>query len=644
MITKRSIERVIETARIEEVVGHFVNLKRRGVNMIGLCPFHNEKTPSFTVSPSKNIFKCFGCGKGGDPVGFIIEHEGYSYIEAIRYLAGMYRIEIEEVEQNDEQIKSELHSQSLFVVNEWAKKRFINNLFETQAGVKIGLAYFKERGFREGTIKKFDLGFAPDDPKSLTEAALHEKHNPEFLQEVGLTTGNNNDFFRNRVMFTIHNLTGKAIGFAGRNMGDHLKQAKYINSPESEIYNKRKVLYGLFFAKNEIRKLDHCILVEGYTDVISLYQGGIQNVVASSGTALTTDQIRLLKRYTNNIKVLYDGDPAGVNAALRGLELILAEDMTVRLVLLPENHDPDSFIKEVGPAEFTRFIEKNEKDFVLFKTHLLLDEAKGDPIKKATVLKDIIGTLAIIKDTIMRSMYVKECSELLKIDEKTIFNEINKLIKKEIQDKNFQRLREQNVDAVLEKLPDDDYQKTTQQSFLVLSDEHQEREVLKVLMTKGSQVYDEQTGQSVTDYIISEISDSLEFFDNEFYAFVVYEVIKNKEKGERIDHLFFQQHSDSRVKDLYIEFAMNPYDYADWPGKGLELQTQLPPERNHIREADQAVLRLNYKKIIKMIDFNKKKLSEFSPDSDDYLLYLKIHNKLLTTRKNVAGILNLVIS
>ena len=644
MITKRSIERVIETARIEEVVGHFVNLKRRGVNMIGLCPFHKEKTPSFTISPSKNIYKCFGCGKGGDPVSFIIEHEGYSYIESIRYLANMYRIELEEVEQSNEEKQSEIRSQSLFVVNEWAKKRFIHNLFETQAGVKIGLAYFKERGFREGIIKKFDLGFAPDDHHDLTTAAIREKHSQEFLKELGLTTGSNNDFFRNRVMFTIHNLTGKAIGFAGRNMGDQQKQAKYINSPESEIYNKRKILYGLYFAKNEIRKLDHCILVEGYTDVISLYQGGIQNVVASSGTALTSDQIRLLKRYTNTIKVLYDGDPAGVNAAMRGLELILAEDMIVKLVLLPENHDPDSFIKEVGPSEFTSFIESNEKDFVLFKTHLLLDQAKGDPVKKATILKDIIGTLAIVRDNIVRSMYVKECSQLLKIDEKTIFNEINKLIKKEIKERNLKWLRDENVSSNFEVITDEKIHIASPQSFLVISDEFQEREVVKVLMTKGHFIYNEQTGQSVTDFIISEIADSLEYFENEFFAFVIKEVVKERGNGVQIQPEFFQQHSDARIKDIYIEFSMNPYDYADWPGRGLELQTQLPPEKNHIKEADQAVLRLNYKKLLKIIDNNKKKLIETSPDSKDYLLHLKIHNKLLNTRKTMAGILNLVIS
>ncbi|MGE5356311.1 MAG: DNA primase [Deltaproteobacteria bacterium] len=643
MITKRSIERVIESARIEEVVGNFVNLRRRGVNMIGLCPFHNEKTPSFTVSPSKNIYKCFGCGKGGDPVNFIIEHEGYSYIEAIRYLAGFYRIELEEVELNDEQLKSEQHSQSLFVVNEWAKKRFINNLFETQSGSKIGLAYFKERGFRENIIKKFDLGFAPDDNRNLTDAAQKENHNPEFLRELGLTTQGNTDFFRNRVMFTIHNMTGKAIGFAGRNMGDSQKQAKYINSPESEIYNKRKVLYGLFFAKNEIRKLDFCFLVEGYTDVISLFQAGIQNVVASSGTALTTEQIRLLKRYTNNIKVLYDGDPAGINAAMRGLDMILAEDMTVKLVLLPENHDPDSFITAVGPASFNAFIEENEKDFVLFKTNLLLDQTKGDPIKKASVLKDIISTLAIVRDPIIRSMYVKECSDLLKIDEKTIFNEINKLIKKEIQEKNLQRLREENPDSAMEVLPVDNDIIPAQQSFLVLNDEYQEKEVLKVLMTKGEQVYDVTSGLTVCDFIISEISETLEYFENETIASVFYEVIKTRKDGQNVGNSFFQHHSDKRVRDLYVSFSMSPYDYADWQGRGLELQTQLHPEKNHKKEADQAVMRLNYKKIMKIIAANKRKLEENMNDADKYLLYLKIHNKLLNTRKKMAEILNIVI-
>lgn len=641
MITKRSIERVYETARIEEVVGNFVSLKRRGVNMIGLCPFHNEKTPSFTVSPSKNIFKCFGCGKGGDSVTFITEHEGYSYIEAIRYLADMYRIELEEVERTDEQIQSEMHGQSLFVVNEWAKARFAGNLFSTQAGVKIGLAYFKERGFREAIIKKFDLGFAPDDPKDLFKAAVSKNHKTEYLKELGLVTANDNDFFRNRVMFTIHNLTGKAIGFAGRNMGESQKQAKYINSPESEIYNKRKILYGLYFAKNEIRKLDYSILVEGYTDVISLYQAGIMNVVASSGTALTREQVRLLKRYANHVKVLYDGDPAGIMAALRGLDVILEEGMTVKLVLLPENHDPDSYIREVGPESFIRFIEKNESDFVLFKANLLLNQSKNDPIKKAGVLKDIISTLAIVRDPIVRAMYVKECSELLKIDERIINNETNKIIKKEIRDNNLRRLREESTDTSMEVTQEKTV--SAPQTFPVLNDEAQELEILRVLMTKGNMIFDDSSGQTVLDYVISEIADSLEYFDNEFYAFVLSEIINCRKIGEFPDDRFYTNHENADIRDLFVQISITPYEYADWPGRGMELQTQLHPERNHKKEAEQAVLRLNYEKLEKLIDRVKNSLNEADSDSVRYVELIEVHMKLLSRKKYLAEKLNLII-
>ncbi len=644
MIAKRSIERVIETARVEEVVGHFVNLKRRGVNLIGLCPFHNEKTPSFTVSPSKNIYKCFGCGKGGYPVNFVMEHESYDYIEAIRFLASMYKIELEEIEVDGQQYQTELHSQSLFVVNEWAKKRFTRNLFETQAGVNIGLSYFKERGFREGVIKKFELGFAPDSQKDLTEAASKEQHNPEFLTELGLTTNSGYDFFRNRVMFTIHNLTGKAVGFAGRNMGEAQKMAKYINSPESEIYNKRKVLYGLYFAKTDIRKNDFCYLVEGYTDVISLHQAGIENVVASSGTSLTREQIFLLKRYTNNIKVLYDGDSAGINAALRGLELLVSEDMNVKLILLPENHDPDSFIKETGPAEFQKFIDHNEKDFVLFKTNLLLKDTKGDPIKKAAVLKDIIATLAIVRDPIVRSLYVKECSELTNVEEKTIVSEVNKLIKKEIKDKNIQKLREQSIESDMEiVLEDTDYQ-TSPQIITELNDEFQEKEVLKVLLTKGTKIFDENTGLLVVDYIIGEIMDTIDFFDNKFYAELFIDVNRHRQMGLLPDEEFFMNNKNENIRNFFIELSMAPYDYANWSGRGMELQTQLPPESNHRKEAEQAVLRLNYKKINKIIEHNQKTLADTSNDSEEYILLLKLHNKLLSNRRDMAKILTQVIN
>ncbi|MEZ4908937.1 MAG: DNA primase [Saprospiraceae bacterium] len=513
MITKRSIERVTETARIEEVVGNFVNLRRRGVNLIGLCPFHNEKTPSFTVSPSKNIYKCFGCGKGGDSVNFVMEHEGYSYIESIQYLAKMYGIQLEEVEVSDEYKKSEEKDQSLFIINEWAKNKFSHYLFNTQYGSKVGLAYFKERGFREAIIKKFDLGFALDEADALTKSAMETQYNVELLKELGLTSQSNRDFFRNRVMFTIHNLSGKPIGFAGRIMGKNDKLPKYINSPESSIYNKRKTLYGLFFAKNEIRKQDFCYLVEGYTDVISLVQSGIENVVASSGTSLTTEQILLIKRYTSTIKVIYDGDAAGINAAVRGLEMIIAESMNVKLVILPENHDPDSFIQEVGTSSFQEYVEKNEKDFVLFKVNLLLKDAENDPIKKANVLKDIIKTLSVVREPILRSMYVRECSNIMKIDEKIIYNEINKLIKTEIKEKNLKRLRDENEDLKTDLTiagGDEDKEKISQTVYQV-SDAYQENELMKILLTKGCKIYNKETGELVVDRIISEIKNNLQF-------------------------------------------------------------------------------------------------------------------------------------
>ncbi len=643
MISKRSIERVFETAKVEDVVGNFVSLKRRGVNFIGLCPFHNEKTPSFTVSPSKNIFKCFGCGKGGNSVNFVMEHEGYSYIEAIKFIAQMYNIELEEIQMSDEQKETQEKRDSLFVVNEWAKKRFSDNLFKTQQGTNIGLAYFKERGFRESIIKKFDLGFAIDDSKDLTNAAARDGFKAEFLKELGLISKNDYDFFRNRVMFTIHNLTGKAIGFAGRIMGNNPKLPKYINSPESEIYNKRKILYGLYFAKNEIRKLDYCILVEGYTDVLSLFQAGIENVVASSGTSLTSDQVRLIKRYTNTIKILYDGDAAGINAAMRGMDLILAENIMVKLVILPENHDPDSFMKEVGPSEFLKFIEENEKDFILYKTQLLLKETSGDPVKRAYILKDIVATLAKVGDPLIRSMYVKECSNLLDIDEKIIVSETNKIIKKEIRDKAYKRQRENISDASMEVVDEVGKRSAPSQSLLARSDEYQERAVTKVLMEKGHLYFDEEEQLLVADFIIMNIMDTLSYFENKAYKRVIELTIKERERGNIPDQLFYSNNDDSEVRKMYVELVMNPYDYADWSSRGMELQTQKPPEKNQVEETKQAVMRLNYKKLNKIIKENNKKMSEQETNSEEFIMLMRLHQKLLEEKKKMALQLSIVI-
>jgi len=643
LISKRSIERVFETAKVEEVVGNFVGLKRRGVNFIGLCPFHNEKTPSFTVSPAKNIYKCFGCGKGGNSVNFVMEHEGYSYIEAIKFIAQMYNIELEEIEMSSEQKESQEKRDSLFIVNEWAKKRFADNLFKTQQGVNIGLAYFKERGFRESIIKKFDLGFAVDDSKDLTQAADREGYKMEYLKELGLVSKKDYDFFRNRVMFTIHNLTGKAIGFAGRIMGNNPKMPKYINSPESEIYNKRKILYGLYFAKNEIRKLDYCILVEGYTDVLSLVQGGIENVVASSGTSLTSDQVRLIKRYTNTIKILYDGDAAGINAAMRGMDLILAENIMVKLVILPENHDPDSYMKEVGPTEFLKFVEENEKDFILYKTQLLLQETSGDPVKRAYILKDIVSTLSKVSDPLIRSMYVKECSNLLDVDEKIIVSETNKLIKKEIKDRVIKQKRAESMEAPMDIVDDDTKVVAPSQTYLLRSDEYQERAVVKVLMEKGHLYFDKDEELLVVDFIIMNVLDTLEYFENSTYKKIIQLALKQREQGHIPDELFYSNNEDSEIRRMYVELVMNPYDYADWASRGMELQTQKPPENNQVEETKQAVMRLTYKKLNKIIKENNKKMSEQDTGSEEYITLLKLHQKLLEEKKKMALQLNIVI-
>ncbi len=642
MISKRSIERVFETAKVEEVIGNFVNLKRRGVNYIGLCPFHDEKTPSFTVSPSKNIFKCFGCGKAGNAVNFVMEHEGYSYIEAIKFIAKMYHIELEEIEMTGEQKQAEAKRDSLFIINEWAKKRFTNNLFSTQQGVNIGLAYFKERGFRESIIKKFDLGFASDDYKDLFNAAQKEGYNIEFLKELGLVSQKDMDFFRNRVMFTIHNLTGKAIGFAGRIMGNNPKMPKYINSPESEIYNKRKILYGLYYAKNEIRKQDHCILVEGYTDVLSLVQSGVENVVASSGTSLTTDQIRLIKRYTNNIKIIYDGDAAGINAAMRGMDMILAENMIVKLVVLPEKHDPDSYIKAVGPTEFLNYISENEKDFILFKTDILLKEASGDPVKKAYLLKDIVMTLSKVPDPLVRSMYIKECSNMLDVEEKTLNYEINKLIKKEIAERNKRKLSEKNPDSTLDVVESEEKITAPPQTFLKQTDEYQELEVVKVLMEKGHSYYDEEKGLLIVDFILMEVIDLLDYFENALYKKIILFVKNIRESGQipgENDYL----ESDEDIKAKYIELIMTPYDYADWEKKGMELQTQKHPDKNQFNEANQAVWRLKYKKLNKLIKMNQEMINQNIDMPEKYSTLLKLHIKLVNERKNLADKLNIVV-
>ncbi|MFK7947196.1 MAG: DNA primase [Saprospiraceae bacterium] len=443
MITQKTIGEIFETAKVEEVVGDFINLRRRGVNMIGLCPFHNEKTPSFTVSPNKGIYKCFGCGKGGNSVNFVMDHEQFSYPEALRYLAKKYGIKIEEKQLTPEQDVERQRQDSLFIINDFAVNYYHNNLMNSDIGKSVGLSYFKQRGFREETIKKFQLGFAFEKTDHLTLTMVNKGYNLELLKTVGLTSKYGRDFFRNRVQFPIHNLSGKVIGFGGRILVNDKKQPKYLNSPETEIYNKSRVLYGIYFAKKAIRQEDNCFLVEGYTDVISLNQAGIENVVSSSGTSLTIGQIQLIKRNTPNITILYDGDAAGIKAALRGLDLVLEQDMNVRVVLLPEGEDPDSFVQSVGTERFKEYIKKKSADFILFKTNLLLEETANDPIKRATLIKDIVGSIARIPDPIKRSVYVRECSGLMEINEQILVDEANKAVMRLVKNRRKEQDNEQ---------------------------------------------------------------------------------------------------------------------------------------------------------------------------------------------------------
>lgn len=431
MIDQPTIDRILDAANIVDVVSEFVTLRKRGVNYVGLCPFHTDKTPSFYVSPAKNICKCFACGEGGTAVHFIMKQEQLNYFDALRYLAKKYNIEIQERELTDKEKQRKSDRESMLIVNSWAQQYFTTQLYEHVEGKTVGLRYFAERGFREDTIRKFQLGYSLDQRDALYKEAKKNGYKKEFLEKTGLViaydNGGVNDRFRGRVIFPVHTLSGKVVAFGGRVLKKDEKTAKYVNSPESEIYHKSNELYGIFFAKQAIVKADCCFLVEGYTDVISMHQAGIENVVASSGTALTQGQIRLIHRFTSNITVLYDGDAAGIKAALRGIDLLLEDGMNVKVVLLPDGEDPDSFARKHNASQFAEFIKQNETDFIRFKTRLLLDDAGNDPIKRSSLITDIIRTVAIIPDNIARSIYIRECSSMMEIDEQVLLNEVNKI-------------------------------------------------------------------------------------------------------------------------------------------------------------------------------------------------------------------------
>ncbi|KRP04458.1 MAG: DNA primase, partial [Sphingobacteriales bacterium BACL12 MAG-120802-bin5] len=430
MIAKDTIDRIMDAARVEEVVSDFVTIKKRGSNYLGLCPFHNEKTPSFNVSPSKGIYKCFGCGRAGNVVGFVMEHEHLTYREALLFLAKRYNIEVEETKRTEEDIEQDTVRESLFIINTHAQHYFHEFLLKEGEGTQVGWSYFKERGLLKEVIEKFKLGYCPSAGDTYTTEALAAGYKLELMQQLGLTNTYKSDFFRGRVIFPIHSISGKVLGFGGRTLSADKKVPKYVNSPESDIYNKSKVLYGMYQARQAVAKNDECFLVEGYMDVISLHQAGIEHVVASSGTSLTTDQVKLIKRYTNNLTILYDGDPAGIKAALRGLDISLEEGLNVKVMLLPAGQDPDTWVQEIGSAAFLEKVAAEKKDLIHLRTSLFLEEAQDDPVRLAGIIREMGQSISLIPDPITRSLYIRQAAVTMGIEEQILIQEVNKVIRK----------------------------------------------------------------------------------------------------------------------------------------------------------------------------------------------------------------------
>lgn len=584
MIARTTIDNVFETARVEEVIGDFVQLKKSGSNFKGLSPFSDERTPSFMVSPVKQIWKDFSSGKGGNVVAFLMEHEHFTYPEAIKYLAKKYGIEIEETEQTNEEKEQANERESLYLVSEFAKNYFHNTLLKTEHGKAIGLSYFKERGFTEETIKAFELGYSPDQWDAFTTEAIKKAYKLEFLEKVGLTIVKDEkqfDRFKGRVMFPILSMSGRTLGFGGRILTNDKKAAKYLNSPESDIYHKSKVLYGIFLAKQSIAKEDNCYLVEGYTDVIQFYQRGIHNVVSSSGTALTAEQIRLINRLTKNITLLFDSDPAGLRASLRGVDLILEQGMNVKICTFPEGEDPDSFSKNNSLEEVTLYLEENSQDFINFKASLLASEAKNDPVKKAETIRDMVVSISKIPDVIKREIYLQECSRIMDISEEVLFNTLAQILQKEKRDtskrpkKDTQDLHvisseKQNVNKI-------DAQFELERKIielLLLYGKYEEdfEELIIETNEKGEIAFKPETVKAkVFEKIYLDLQEDEIEFANEEFKELYYDIINklNQEQEFQLENFVNEFQSEKAATITHILMDDEKYQLHDWEGKDI---------------------------------------------------------------------------
>ncbi len=628
MISQHTIQQITNRIDIIDVVGEFVKLKKRGTNYIGLCPFHNEKGPSFTVSPSKEIYKCFGCGKSGNTITFLMEHEKYSYVEALRWLAARYHIEVEETETSAEQKQFLQTADSLYVINNFAQKFFTEQLLHTDNGKAIALSYLRERGFRDTVIDKFQLGYNPDTKDTLTKALLANQFNAELLPKTGLVSVRNNnelvDNYRGRIIFPIHNISGKIIGFGARIIGKNDRAPKYINTPENELYVKSKILYGSYFARMAIDKADECLLVEGYTDVISLHQAGIENVVASGGTSLTTDQLRLIKKYTNNLTIIYDGDNAGVKAALRGLDMALEEGLDVRLVLIPDNEDPDSYVNKVGAKAFNEFVAAAKKDFIIFQLEVMLREAGGDVTKKSNVVNQVAETLSRInrvEDFTKQQDYIRQCAGILRIDENGLTTLVNKYkrerLAKEEKQLPFESNRQQAFESTgqqPENIPDE-----TQQLFL--QDEAHERNVLRVLLEYGLRSWDET--RAVAEYIFEELE---QFHIETLHLEKLYETYKSQYyQGLEPNPKKLLYHDDETIRQLVTGITLPPYELSQKWDEVMEGMNILNRDTMH----QDVLMSVNYfklRKIKKMFEENQRDME--TAGFDDFKRLLEVHKHL----------------
>lgn len=589
MIDRETVDRIYAAADIVDIVGEYVTLRRKGVNYQACCPFHNEKTPSFVVSPSKGLYKCFGCGKGGNAVTFLMEHESLTYPEALKMVAKRYGIEVKEKEMTEEDVRRNDDRESMFALNGWAAEYFADYLHHQSEGMSVGMSYFRQaRGLTDGTIKKFGLGFCPSKGDRMSKDALAAGYKKEFLLSTGLSLARESDAslydrFRDRVIFPVHNISGRIVAFGGRTLRTDKNVAKYQNSPESEIYSKKRELYGLYFAKKAIQQQDFAIMVEGYLDVISMHQAGIENVVASSGTSLTTDQIRLLNRFTRNVTVIYDGDSAGIHASLRGIDMFLREGMNVRVVLLPEPEDPDSFARKHSADEVREYIRANEQDFLEFKARLLLEDAKGDPIRKAALIGDMVQSITQIPDPIQRSVYIKECSRIMDIDENILISEVARKRMTSSGDRETDEfLRRQAALRQQEaKKPEVEYVRQVEAGS---SYEALEREIVKYLLKYGHCSFDFKEGRNmvacnVAEVIFDELSDGDIAFRNPVYARIleIYRSLWSQTgPGVEVPAQYFLNDVDPEVCNMSVDILTSDDNYVPselWRRKDIHVES-----------------------------------------------------------------------